>query len=48
VSTNKGIDFAGKQGEAVLAAGDGRVLYVGDALAGYGKLVIVKHSADHL
>lgn len=47
-STNKGIDFAGKQGEAVLAAGDGRVLYVGDALAGYGKLVIVKHSADLL
>lgn len=47
-NTNKGVDFAGKQGEAVLAAGDGRVLYVGDALAGYGKLVIVKHSADHL
>lgn len=47
-SSNKGIDFAGKQGDPVLAAGEGRVLYVGDALAGYGKLVIVKHSTDHL
>lgn len=45
---NKGIDFAGKQGDPVLAAGEGKVLYVGDALAGYGKLVIVRHSAEHL
>jgi lipoprotein NlpD len=45
---NKGIDFAGKQGDPVLSAGEGKVLYVGDALAGYGKLVIVRHSADHL
>lgn len=48
VAGNKGIDFAGKQGDPVLSAGEGRVLYVGDALAGYGKLVIVKHSTDHL
>lgn len=45
---NKGIDFAGKQGDPVLAAAEGRVLYVGEALAGYGKLVIIKHSNDHL
>lgn len=47
-SSNKGIDFGGKAGDPVQAAGDGKVLYVGDALAGYGRLVIVKHSADIL
>lgn len=47
-SSNKGIDFAGRLGDPVLAAADGRVLYVGEALAGYGKLVIVKHGANHL
>lgn len=48
VGGNKGIDFSGKQGDPVLAAAEGRVLYVGEALAGYGKLVIIKHSNDHL
>lgn len=47
-TTNKGIDFAGRVGDPVLAAANGRVLYVGEALAGYGKLVIVKHGANHL
>jgi len=47
-TTNKGIDFAGRLGDPVLAAADGRVLYVGEALAGYGKLVIVKHGTNHL
>lgn len=47
-SSNKGIDFGGKAGDPVLAAGDGKVLYVGDALAGYGRLAIVKHSTDIL
>lgn len=47
-TTNKGIDFAGKAGDPILAAGDGKVLYVGDALAGYGRLVIVKHDKDTL
>jgi lipoprotein NlpD len=47
-TTNKGIDFAGRLGDPVLAAADGQVLYVGEALAGYGKLVIVKHGANHL
>ena len=48
VGGNKGIDFAGKQGDPVLAAAEGRVLYVGEALSGYGKLVIIKHGNDHL
>lgn len=45
---NKGFDFPGKTGDPVHAAADGRALYVGDALAGYGKLIILKHSSDHL
>lgn len=41
---NKGYDIAGKAGEPVLAAADGRVVYAGAGLRGYGNLVILKHS----
>ena len=47
-SSNKGIDFAGSQGDAVHAAGDGRVLFAGNGPQGYGKLVIIKHNTDLL
>ena len=40
---NKGIDLAGKAGEPVLAVADGRVVYVGAGLRGYGNLIILKH-----
>jgi lipoprotein NlpD len=40
---NKGVDIAGSVGEPVLAAADGRVVYVGAGLRGYGNLVILKH-----
>ena len=44
-STNlKGIGIAGKAGQPVLASAPGRVLYAGDGIRGYGKLVIVKHN----
>jgi lipoprotein NlpD len=46
--TNKGIDLAGKLGEPVGAAAAGKVVYAGSGLRGYGKLVIVRHSADYL
>lgn len=45
---NKGLDFSGKPGDAVLAAGDGKVVYAGSGLRGYGELVIVKHNATFL
>lgn len=45
---NKGIDLQGKLGEPVLAAASGRVVYSGEGLRGYGKLVIVKHSEKYL
>ncbi|MCW5591527.1 MAG: peptidoglycan DD-metalloendopeptidase family protein [Burkholderiales bacterium] len=40
----KGIDIAGKKGAPVVAAAAGRVVYAGQGLRGYGKLVIIKHS----
>jgi lipoprotein NlpD len=45
---SKGIDIAGKRGQPILSAADGKVVYVGDALSGYGKLIIVKHNEDYL
>lgn len=45
---NKGLDFSGKPGDAVLSAGDGKVVYAGSGLRGYGELVIVKHNATFL
>jgi lipoprotein NlpD len=45
---NKGITIAGKAGDPVLAAADGRVVYAGSGLRGYGNLVIVKHNNTYL
>lgn len=41
---SKGIDIAGKKGAPVVAAAAGRVVYAGQGLRGYGKLVIIKHN----
>lgn len=45
---NKGVDISGKHGQAVRAAAQGRVVYRGNALKGYGNLIIVKHNDDFL
>ncbi len=45
---NKGYDIAGKAGDAVLAAADGRVVYAGAGLRGYGNLIILKHNNTFL
>ena len=44
---NKGIDIAGKAGDPVIAAADGKVI-IANFLRGYGKLVIVKHNATYV
>ncbi len=44
----KGLDISGKAGEPVLAAADGRVVYAGSGLRGYGNLVILKHNSTYL
>ena len=45
---NKGIDIAGQQGNKIVAAANGTVVYAGSGLRGYGKLVIIKHNDDYL
>ena len=47
-ATNKGVDIAGKAGDPVVAAADGRVVYSGAGLRGYGHLVILKHNNTYL
>ncbi|MGA1252499.1 MAG: peptidoglycan DD-metalloendopeptidase family protein [Burkholderiaceae bacterium] len=43
---SKGVAIAGAPGEAIFAAENGRVIYSGNGLRGYGNLVIVKHDQD--
>ncbi len=45
---NKGLDIAGKPGEAVKAAAHGEVVYAGNGLLGYGNLVIINHDKRYL
>jgi lipoprotein NlpD len=45
---NKGLDIGGNAGDPVLAAADGRVVYVGAGLRGYGNLIILKHNNTYL
>lgn len=47
-SANPGIDIGGESGQAVKSAADGRVVYSGDGLRGYGRLIIVKHNETFL
>ena len=44
----KGLVFGGKAGDPVLAAADGRVVYAGSGLRGYGNLIILKHNTLYL
>ena len=45
---NKGLDISGKPGDPVLASADGRVVYAGAGLRGYGNLIILKHNNTFL
>lgn len=45
---NKGVGIAGRLGDPVMAAADGRVVYAGAGLRGYGNLVILKHNNTYL
>jgi len=44
----KGIDIAGKSGQAVVASASGKVVYSGNGLARYGNLLIIKHNDVYL
>ena len=45
---NKGIDIAGRRGQSINSTAGGTVVYSGNALRGYGNLVIVKHNDNYL
>lgn len=45
---NKGIDIAGNVGTPIKAAAAGTVIYVGEEVRGYGKLVMIRHDARTL
>jgi lipoprotein NlpD len=45
---NKGFDIDGRSGDAILASADGRVVYAGASLRGYGNLIILKHNNTFL
>jgi lipoprotein NlpD len=44
----KGLDIGGSRGQPVQAAADGRVVYQGSGLRGYGQLIILKHNDEFL
>jgi lipoprotein NlpD len=45
---NKGVNIGGAAGDPVNASADGRVVYSGNGLRGYGNLIIIKHDATFL
>ena len=45
---SKGLKIAGKLGDPVYASADGRVVYAGSGLRGYGNLIILKHNDTYL
>ncbi len=47
-TTSKGVDIAGKAGEAVRAAAAGKVVYAGNELRGFGNLIIIKHDTEYI
>ncbi|STZ76683.1 membrane peptidase [Bergeriella denitrificans] len=44
--TNKGLDIGGLPGQSVKAAAAGKVLYVGEGVRGYGKLILISHNSN--
>ncbi|MBE9539511.1 MAG: peptidoglycan DD-metalloendopeptidase family protein [Proteobacteria bacterium] len=47
-TVHKGIDIAGKRGDAIVAVAAGRVVYAGAGIVGYGELLIIKHNEIYL
>lgn len=47
-ANRKGVDIAGSAGQAILASAAGKVVYSGNGLRGYGKLIIIKHNKVYL
>lgn len=46
--TGTGVLIDGKPGQSIVAVAPGRVVYAGNGLIGYGKLIILKHNNTYL
>ena len=47
-SSRKGIDISGQEGQPIIAAAPGEVVYSGSGMIAYGELIIIKHSDQFL
>lgn len=47
-SGKQGISIAGRMGQKIVSAASGKVVYSGEGLVGYGRLIIVQHKKDFL
>jgi lipoprotein NlpD len=47
-ASNKGIDIVGRAGDPVHASAPGKVVYSGEGIPAYGKLVIIRHNGTYL
>lgn len=47
-ANRRGLIIGGQAGDPVFAAADGRVVYAGAGLRGYGNLLIIKHNSQYL
>jgi lipoprotein NlpD len=47
-ASSKGVDIAGRTGDPVYASAPGRVVYSGEGIPAYGKLVIIRHNGTYL
>lgn len=47
-TSNNGVDIVGKLGQSIIAIAAGKVVYSGNGLKGYGRLIIVKHNKSFL
>ncbi len=45
---NKGVDIPGLRGQPIFATAAGKVVYSGNALRGYGNLIIIRHNDHYL
>jgi lipoprotein NlpD len=47
-AVSKGVDIGGRVGDPVYASAAGRVVYSGEGIPAYGKLVIIRHNSTYL
>ncbi len=47
-ASNKGVDIAGRAGDPVYASAPGKIVYSGEGIPAYGKLVIIRHNGTYL